>query len=63
MPFFQQHPIYGAKHLDLLDFGRGLDIVNNKGHLTHEGLNELKQIALGMKELKLLKIKLLKNVG
>ena len=48
MPFFQQHPIYGAKHLDLLDFGRGLDIINNKGHLTTEGLNELKQIALGM---------------
>lgn len=48
IPFFQQYPIYGAKYEDFLDFVRGMYIINNKGHLTPEGLNELKELTYGM---------------
>lgn len=34
LPFFQEYTIFGAKYLDLLDFKKGVYIVNNKGHLT-----------------------------
>lgn len=46
--FFQKHSIYGAKQSDFLDFSLGMDIINKKGHLTPEGLNELNKIAYGM---------------
>lgn len=48
IPFFQKYYIYGAKLLDLEDFSKGVHIIHNKGHLTPEGLNELKKIAYGM---------------
>jgi hypothetical protein len=48
IPFFQKYSIYGAKQSDFLDFSKGMHIINNKGHLTPEGLNELNKIAYGM---------------
>jgi hypothetical protein len=48
IPFFQKHSIYGAKQSDFLDFSLGMDIINKKGHLTPEGLNELNKMAYRM---------------
>lgn len=45
IPFFQQYPLYSAKHLDFLDFKKGLNIYKTKDHLTSEGLRELKELA------------------
>lgn len=48
IPFFEKYPIYGAKHLDFLDFCKGVSILKNKGHLTSKGLEELRDLAYGM---------------
>ena len=48
IPFFQKFPIYGTKDLNFIDFIKGIDIIKNKKHLSIEGLNELKEIALKM---------------
>lgn len=48
IPLFEEHLIYGAKYKDFLDFCRGIQIIKEKGHLTSEGLNELKDLAYGM---------------
>jgi hypothetical protein len=48
IPLFEQCPIYGAKYKDFLDFARGIQIIKEKGHLTLQGLNELKDLAYGM---------------
>nr|YP_010608751.1 hypothetical protein PNX16_mgp020 [Drechslerella dactyloides]WAN89831.1 hypothetical protein [Drechslerella dactyloides] len=48
IPLFEKNSIYGAKNLDFLDFCKGVHIMKNKGHLTLEGLNELKNLAYGM---------------
>lgn len=48
IPLFEECSIYGAKYLDFLDFCRGIHIIKEKGHLTSEGLNELKGLAYGM---------------
>jgi hypothetical protein len=48
IPLFEQCPIYGAKYKDFLDFCRGIQIIKEKGHLTLQGLNELKDLAYGM---------------
>jgi LAGLIDADG endonuclease len=38
----------GAKALDYADFCRGITIVNNKGHLTREGLESIRTISKNM---------------
>lgn len=38
---FNKYPIAGIKHLDYLDFVKALELLNNKSHLTEEGLNQL----------------------
>jgi hypothetical protein len=48
LTFFINYPIYGAKYLDYLDFCKGVLIIKERGHLTPEGLNELKNLAYGM---------------
>jgi hypothetical protein len=55
VPFFTSHPLHGAKALDFADFCKGggrkgppglwyspLAIMNDGGHLTEAGLNELR---------------------
>jgi len=48
IPLFEECPIYGAKYPDFRDFCKGIHIIKQKGHLTPEGLNELKNLAYGM---------------
>lgn len=36
---------YGAKALDYADFCKGIEIMNNKGHLNNEGLSQIRNIA------------------
>ena len=44
IPFFEKHPIQGIKHLDYLDFCKIAELINNKKHLTNEGLDEIRKI-------------------
>ncbi|CCC14781.1 hypothetical protein SMACR_12660 [Sordaria macrospora] len=44
IPFFKQYAIYGAKYEDYKDFSLGIEIISKKGHLTAEGLDQLKEI-------------------
>ena len=48
VPLFQKNSIQGNKHLDFLDFVLVVKLMNNKFHLTEEGLNQIKKIKAGM---------------
>jgi len=48
MPFFNQYPIVGVKHLDYLDFCQVALIMKEGRHLTIEGLDEIRKIKSGM---------------
>jgi LAGLIDADG endonuclease len=48
IPFFKKYSLYGAKLLDFNDFSKGICIIKNKGHLTIEGLNQLKMLIYQM---------------
>jgi hypothetical protein len=48
IPFFKQYAIYGAKYEDYKDFSLGIEIISKKGHLTAEGLDQLKEIITRM---------------
>ena len=37
----KKNPLKGAKLLDYLDFCKGINLINNKTHLTREGLEEI----------------------
>jgi hypothetical protein len=43
-----QTQILGSKALDYADFVKGINLINNKEHLTHEGIMELKKLSQGM---------------
>ena len=44
IPFFLEHPILGIKSQDFKDFCLAAKIMNEKRHLTIEGLNEIREI-------------------
>jgi NADH:ubiquinone oxidoreductase subunit 3 (subunit A) len=48
VPFFQKYPLHGVKRLDYLDWCKVAELMQNKAHLTVEGLNEIRQIKAGM---------------
>jgi hypothetical protein len=48
IPFFDKYPILGIKSLDFQDFKQVSGLIQSKEHLTTKGLNEIKQIKLGM---------------
>lgn len=48
LAFFNKYPIKGKKYLDYLDFCKVVKLKLNKGHLTEEGLNEIRSIANSM---------------
>lgn len=48
IPFFNKHPLQGAKSLDFQSFSLGISIIKNKGHLTQKGLDQLKSITNSM---------------
>lgn len=43
-----QTKILGSKALDYADFVRGINLINNKAHLTNEGFIEFKKLSQGM---------------
>lgn len=44
IPFFQEYMIMGVKFLDFEDWCKAAEIIRTKGHLTVEGLNQLRKI-------------------
>jgi hypothetical protein len=48
IPFFEKYPLYGIKKENYLDFKKVSVLIENKSHLTLEGLEEIKQIKSGM---------------
>jgi hypothetical protein len=50
IPFFMKYPIKGKKNLDFMEFNKVVIIINNKEHLTKEGLNEILNIKSKMNQ-------------
>lgn len=48
IPFFEKYPLHGVKNLDYMDFKRAVNIIENKGHLSVKGLEELQEIKVRM---------------
>lgn len=48
IPFFDKYPILGVKALDFSGFKPAAIIVNTKGHLTKEGLDQIVKIQAGI---------------
>ena len=48
IPFFKKHCIYGVKEQDFRDFCRAADLMEDKKHLTQEGLEQISKIKAGM---------------
>ena len=48
IPFFDKYPIQGIKSLDFADFKKVASIVEDKGHLTLNGYNNIMSIKGGM---------------
>jgi hypothetical protein len=48
IPFFEKYKIVGNKLKDYSDFKKVVDLMNNKAHLTSEGLQEIHKIKIGM---------------
>jgi hypothetical protein len=48
IPFFEKYPIQGAKFVDYLDFVKVIKLIQNKAHLTEEGLDQIRKIKAGM---------------
>lgn len=48
IPFFQKYPLLGSKYQEYLDFIKIYLLVKNKSHLTELGLNQIREIKLGM---------------
>lgn len=44
IPLFDKHPLEGSKVNDYIDFKKVAEIMERKGHLTKEGLNEIREI-------------------
>lgn len=48
IPFFVKYPIEGKKLLDFKDFCKVCNLINEKAHVTIEGLNQIRLIKKGM---------------
>jgi hypothetical protein len=48
IPFFDQYPICGIKHLDYLDWCKIANLIKSGAHLTNEGLAEIQRIKDGI---------------
>lgn len=48
IPFFEKYPLYGFKKKNYLYFKKVSELMENKAHLTLEGLEKIKQIKSGM---------------
>jgi hypothetical protein len=52
IPFFEKYPIMGVKALDYANFKTAVEIMQNKGHLTQPGLEEICKIKAEMNTLR-----------
>ena len=48
IPFFHNYPLLGIKSMDFQDFVEVANILEDKGHLTLEGLKKIKSLKSGM---------------
>lgn len=48
IPFFIENPLQGAKLIEFEDFCKIVKIIENKGHLTTEGFEQIKFIISNM---------------
>lgn len=48
IPFFDKYPLQGVKALEFSDFKRVANLMQNKAHLTEEGLAQIRSIKSGM---------------
>ena len=48
LPFFQSYPLQGVKRFDYRDFSEIAKIMEDKSHLTPEGLKKIKSLKSGM---------------
>lgn len=48
IPFLDKYPIQGEKSLDYACLQKAADIMKAKGHLTPEGLEQIREIKSGM---------------
>ena len=48
LPFFDKYQVQGVKRLDYLDFCKVAEFIDNKSHLTQEGLSQIKNLKVGM---------------
>ena len=48
IPFFIKYPIEGQKILDFQDFCKVANLINDRAHITIEGLNKIRKIKEGM---------------
>lgn len=44
IPFFNKYPLIGSKNLNFKDFCKIAVLVQNKAHLTTEGIEEIQKI-------------------
>lgn len=51
-PFFNKYPILTIKEEDFKDFSLAANLIENKSHLTQEGLAKIKEIKLNMNRLR-----------
>jgi hypothetical protein len=48
IPFFDKYPLQGVKLKDYEDFKKVVELIENKDHLTQEGLNQILKIRDGI---------------
>jgi len=63
IPFFEKYPLVGDKRQDFSDFKKVVDIVKVKGHLTEQGLEEIRVIKAGMNRGKTLTANLKESIS
>lgn len=47
IPFFKKYPILGIKSKDFTDFCAVVELMNNKKHLSHEGIEKIRKVKSG----------------
>lgn len=48
IPFINKYPLQGSKILNFVAFCKVAELMNNKAHLTKDGLEEIRKIRSGM---------------
>ena len=56
IPFYKEYPLLGGKALDFYKFTRVAELINDKTHLTEEGLEAIRALKADMNKARLIKI-------